>query len=318
MLHLVAVFALGCAATPDTTPARVRVEVLRGLSADTLAVLGEERPVHVVLDLGAAPDAGRETRALHSLAIRQAATRYLAALPATTPVALHVTGTAKSEHCGAPERISPLEGDLGGAAIATRIDSILPGEPGSIGRALASVAEELAARDANGQAAARVVVFSNFAEDCASHPCASARSLLEIGAEIELVAIGEKPVPQCLEELAVPANAAPQAIASLTAPAELLFRVEPRGRRPAAPDGAVFVPGAAVGRTGGEGVEVAAGLVRVVIDLDPELAVWPVRLRPGELTRIRVLDFPMLGVRRSFIATEEPGRTPLVRTRGGP
>ena len=317
MLALISVWALGCAATPDTTPARVQVEVLRGLSADTLARLAEAPTVHVVLDLGAAPGVSRETRVLHRLATRQAAARYLATLPATTPVELHAMGAAKGERCGPPQRLQSLEENLNGAAIATRIASIGPGAPGSIEGALARVADELAARETGGSAAARVVVFSNFADQCADDPCVPARSLLGLGAEIELVAIGEAPVPECLEAIAVPSDTASQALAALSAPVELPFRVEPRGRRSSALNGAVFVPGAAVGRTGGEGVEVAAGLVSVVIDLDPELAVWPIRLRPGEVTRIRVLDFPMIGVRRSFIVTEEAGRTPPLRTGQG-
>ena len=164
----------------------MRVEVLRGLSPDTLALLAGEPPVHVVVDLGGAPGVPRETLVLRRLATRQAAMRYLAALPATTPVDLHAVGVANGERCGPPQRLQSPEGDLSGAALAQRIASIRPGAPGSIERALARVADDLAARDTGGPAAARVVVFSDFVDHCAGDPCALARSLVGLGAEIEL------------------------------------------------------------------------------------------------------------------------------------
>ncbi len=277
--------------------ARVRVEVRQGIAAESMKELESPSPVHVIAEFSA--DLSREM----AYASRSAAARFLAALPEGTSVDLRVPGSPEID-CGAPVVVeAPQEPGRARALAESLLDSE-PTRPGSLAWALDSLLEDLPAEPAR----RRIVVFSDFGQRCselARDPCAAANELAQRGAQIDLVAMGGGEVPACFTQLAVSTGSPPFGIDVYPPSVRLPFRVESREPRGADGGGDPSRPLMAEGWTGSE-VRVVPGLVRVVVELEPEMVIFPVWLEPGELKRIRVLDVPLLDLRRSFV--DQPKR----------
>ncbi|MDH3686841.1 MAG: hypothetical protein OEP95_11485, partial [Myxococcales bacterium] len=134
-------------------------------------------------------------------------------------------------------------------------------------------------------------------EGCGGDLCAAVRAIDSAGAKLDLVLLGNRSAPACLRGIrGAPAPVA-GAVPATTAPP---FRVEPSP--PVA--GAAGASGVA----GRQDVLVrGTGEIAVVLS-DPEsLYVGPLKPRPGETLRLRVLDFPSLGVREIWLGGERFG-----------
>jgi len=292
----VVVALLGCLTPPPADgPAELVVEVLQGIRPASLEGLAQPAPSWVVADLGAADPASTLAAAK-----RAATVRYLAALSAGSLSGLVLVGTPGSEACGPPQLLRS-SGSGAAASFAARLRTLAPGPQGSLGRALERLDQEL-----EGQPlvpAPRLVVFSDFTGSCPVDSCAAAASLVQRGIQIDWVAVGPAPLPACLLNLGPPSTAAGMGIDLRPTVREVSLQVQPHhaGSLATQVDGAPL-PRAADGRTG-QLLTLAPGVGRVVVGLDPPMVIWPVWLEPNRLTRIRILDSPLLGVRRKFADT---------------
>ncbi len=283
--------ALACAAPPQAPEAptaqppeppapamaELAVSVVRGASA---ALPAGPQPQYAIVDLGSSLSGRPSPRS----AVRSAADRTLRA--GATPPVVQVLGQGRSG-CVPPVEVPATTG--GEAARALR--EMRGGARGSLADAFATIAS----RPAGEQLGASVVVWSDFASTCPGDPCAAAARLVEGGATLELVAFGSADVPACLEALASQSPSAATLAAVAPSPVALAagFRVE--RENPAGPE--------ALGRgqADGRALEVAPGPARVVVDLDPPMRIGPIDLPAGQLTRIRILDFPGVEVRQFFV-----------------
>ncbi len=298
---------LACvAAGPAPEPARLSVEVERGAARRPSVPLPE---LFAIVDLRV--PRGSSDAELLAAATRRAARRYLAAQRPGRPVTLLALGEGPGEACGRPDGLGD-PADRTATEWAEALGDLLLAPPGSLGGALELLAEHRAQRTAAGPRAGRVVIFSPLPSRCARDLCAPAAALAAQGTEFDLVVLGAAEPPACLTEIAarrVPGGPYPS-IEPLP-PARVAFFVEPRGGQEGYYRDERYVPVAVEGRTGEPPIEVAPGLVEVQLALDSPLRVFPIRLAPGRTTRIRILDFPTLGVRRTFVETERKRRSLL-------
>ncbi len=286
-----AALATGCA-TPPPPSAYLTVEVSSGLSPDQAAPRDER--VHVILDLTESVQRrpGFAGRADAAEAAREAATQVLTTLPPETRTSLRVLGLtpARDAQCTRPL-------PLGGASdVASDLASLVPELGGGSEAPLWRALEPLAAQAPRAGPLGRVVIVSDFGEECARPraACEWAERLVAEGAELDLVVVGDRPLPACWRRIAAPSRGIDVAAAP---PPEV--RVEwteqtPLRRTPRS----ALVP--AQGR-----LELPAGAVRVIVALDPPEVVGPLLLPEGAVTRVRVLDFPALSppAREVFVDT---------------
>jgi hypothetical protein len=289
--------ALACAGpVGEAHPARVRVELARGLGAAPPPPSREPLPVFVVVDLSPGPDAGDAATARGLAAVRRAASRSLAALDAQAEIELFALWIAVGGGlCGPPVPVRPPPNGVPRLALARLVEVLEPRGRGSLGEALEAVAQSLEARAQSAAPGARVIVFSALGERCDPDPCAAAARLVALGAELDVVVLGDAPVPACLAAPPAPTRPAP-GLALAPPPAEGTFRVERHTTRSGVDAGGrreTVVAPVAEGAVGGPAVEVAPGAARVVITLGDgrEIEAPAVVLGAGMETRIRVLDF---------------------------
>ena len=279
-----------CAASRSEAPqalARVRVELWRGLGEG--AAPPGPVPTWVVADL--APSYAMDPPFVATQAAQRAAARYLAAQDPGSPLELVALGIAGAGESCAPAVPIQSAGATAGPALAELLLALEPRGRGSLGEALDSVVAALEARPPDAPPGARVVMFSALQGGCPPDPCAAAERLVALGADLDLVVLGNAPVPACLSALPVPLERPPGLdVAPLSA--EGFFRVEHRVLRSSG--GATREPTTvtvAEGPLGGPAVEVVPGAARVVVQLpDREIPVPPLVLGAGVETRIRVLD----------------------------
>ena len=234
--------------------------------------------VELVVDLGRsmllpAPD-GRSRADL----ARNAATDLLRSLREGTEIAVRVAGATPSDRCTGSERLSEPSVEESREALVRRLSAATPRSEASPADALDEVRVDLERERA--AARARVILFSDLEEPCGGDLCAAARRLVASGAWLEVVPLGSAPAPECLAEI----HPLPSAPPSPDAAAHPAFRVERSGR------GAGSAPVIATGDVGGPAVAVPAGLVRLVVQIDPPEEIGPFRLAPGESARVSVLE----------------------------
>jgi len=278
-------------AEPELPATRIQVEVLAGASPTPggLGVPGAGG-THVVVDLTPSL-AEQKQQGTHWLAAsRLTAQRLLRRLPQDRPVTLHALGVASGSACGASV---PAEFP-NGAAAAGYVRTAQPRGEGSLAASLDAVARTLILEDKTG---AQVVAIGDLDASCGGDLCEAVRALDAAGAQLDLVLLGDRSAPACLRGV----RGAPAPVAgAVPEPAAPSFRVEPW---PSVAD-AVGADGVA----GRQDVLVrGTGEIAVVISEPESLYVGPLEPRPGETLHLRVLDFPLLGVREIWLGEERFG-----------
>jgi hypothetical protein len=132
-----------------------------------------------------------------------------------------------------------------------------------------------------------VVLFTDLDSHCGGDLCEEARVLIEAGARLRVVALGEAPLPACLGELQ-DSQTRSQQQAPRFAPPPPRFFIRASESRAAGLDPAPI----ARGRAGEGPVEVPAGLITMVVELDPPETIGPFRVEPGSAAHVRLLDYP--------------------------
>lgn len=278
---LAAAGALGCvsdAAAPGDV-ASVSVEVLRGFSVADVAA--RETPAPVVMLLDATTSMSEPTRrgASHWLAAQRAASRFATELPSQRAVWLYELGAADATACQNVFRRSRAKNAAARGPLLEEIATLAPKGEGGLAAALETVRDELWRSDA--LLGARVVVFSDFVPECGGDLCAAAAKLITGGARLDLVALGEMPVPACLRDTTGLAETLPP---PPIADRPVHFRIEVAKPEPLV-----------VGCSDAGGVPVAAPVGRgtVVVELDPPLRV-DAYFAAGRRHVLQVIDFPAL------------------------
>jgi hypothetical protein len=271
---------LGCASTPQSeAPAELAVDVYGGL-AEAAPALADPTPerVELVVDatrsmLQPAPrGATRHARA------RAAAAGVLAALEPGSQATLRAVGHREGGACTDSQRLADGLDRGDRALLDARLQGATPRSEASLAAALDQLGSELAGEGT--ARATRVVLVSDLDEGaCGGDLCAAARALVERGAWLQVVPAGDVEPPACLAEL-LPSPALPPVGAAAGAP----FTVLDAG---AAPGAASVV---AVGRSGDGFVSVPAGLLTLLVHVEPPERIGPFRLAPGASARVRLLD----------------------------
>lgn len=272
---------VACASPLD--PAWVEVDLLRGAAALPETPEPPGAPMlRVVVDQTLSMSSGtRGGAATPAEAARAASGHLFESLPPGSDVTLYVLGIAQGRACTPAVRISAPERERAPQLLARTVSSLEPRSEGSLSETLRRVGDDL--RQTGAPAAGRVVVLSDFRNECEADPCAALTELVGLGAQVDVVALGAEP-PACLAEL-VPEG--PPAAASLAAPAATPdFRVE------AVLDAEAPSVVIAAGRVGDEPVALPSGQAVVVIELDPPFRIGPLDLAPGVVTTVRGADFP--------------------------
>ena len=244
---------------PDAS--QIRVEVYRGV---TDAAIELPRP-HLVLDVTPMIESSRpvEGQDLMQPAQQMLARLRLGPTAAGQPLVhpFHRSAPAPSdEACPAnPQAMSHASG------------------------ALMSLSRELAR--ASSLDGAQVVLITDLSTECAPALCAAASELVAQGAWIDVVQVGPGKAPACMEEIRP----------SLTEPASLrgtLHAEPPKFRIESAPsDGG---PDAVLRGTAQDpALDVAPGYHMVIVEMEPEEIIGPVRLQRGDRATVRVMDFPL-------------------------
>lgn len=203
--------------------ATLRVELTQGMLPGSVESLKSPVPVHVIADFSADPSLE------WAYARRNAAARFLASVPAATPLDLRLAGSAQTD-CGAAVVVPAPQGPSRPAALANSVLDREPTRPGSLGGALTSLLADLPRETSR----RRIVIFSDFAGRCGAlpgDPCAAAGELARRGAQLDLVAIGAQEVPACLTQLAAPTGAPPAGLDVSPQNVRRPFRVENREPR---------------------------------------------------------------------------------------
>ena len=281
---LISAALLACAAPEPPVPASVRVDVVR----TALPVLDWDRstppPVHLLLDVTSSMEETTTEGVTYLQAARQAAERFLYSLSPDVHVTLHVLGTAIGTGCtpAVPVKVTPdTSPGEGLAPIARALPSRSEGS-------LASALEEVARRIRNeeqGRVGVRLVAISDLDASCGEgNLCDAAAALASAGADLDLVVIGDAPIPACLGQVGGDAEP-PHLMVAAPAPTRATFRIIGEAPGDEAP-----LP--VVGRVGDAAVKVPPGRVRVGVDLEPPVEVGPVDLAPNASLRIRMLELP--------------------------
>lgn len=272
--------APACATRPELpAPSLLFVEVLRGFAPEQVMAADENAPVVVLVD--ASRSMAEQTRAgsSHHVAAQRAATRFVNAVSALRPIWLYAIGSTSSAECEVVSRgnRAPVAADRG--ELLSELTALRARGEGSIADALDGVLGELEAGEAT--SGGRVVLFSDLSRDCGGDLCAAAARLVGAGVRLDVVAIGDRPVPACLAQ---PGGLAESVPPPRAAAQPLKFRVEVSDPEP-------MVVGCS--ETGGLPVAAPKGPGTVVVELDPPLRV-DARFQPGGRQVLQVLDFPLL------------------------
>jgi hypothetical protein len=292
---LLVALAAGLVACAAPMPGRIAVEVYRGLGGNAAGAFLPA--VHVIVDATRSMAAQSQAASTHLDAAQSKARELIAALPPGTRVALHVLGggSAEAPECAALEPLTVL-GPASDPALPHALEELQPSGEGSISLVLAALLGELQrqarARDA------RVVLFTDLDARCGGDWCAAARELIDAGAWLDLVVLGEEPAPQCLEGLRPSAREPGALVRALTRPAA--------GWELRAPGSEAQDARVASGRAGLRPSTAPSGAWVLRVVLDPPLEI-PLRIEPDRLTRVRVLDFAGGPARFAWeIADERP------------
>jgi hypothetical protein len=265
----------------ESAEASLAVEVYRGLGVGPSKAARRARErVDVIVDLTdsmASPAPGGGSRA--ALARRAAAER-LGKLPDDVEVVLHALGHRTGDSCTSLERLYGPAVPTPGDTPAGRLGDLVPLSEGSLAAALDQVSLELEREPLSKRM--RVVLFTDLEDPCGEDLCAAAHRLVDHGAWLEIVPTSDVAPPACLADL-VPSSSRPAASLAPSAADTPVFSVT--SSAPSEEAGIV-----AVGRVGEGAVAVPAGVVTLLVHLDPPEQIGPFRLAPGESARVRVLE----------------------------
>ncbi|MGH0035519.1 MAG: vWA domain-containing protein [Myxococcota bacterium] len=273
-----------CASPSDETgglPASIAVDVYGGIGGPNPAGPALPKRVHVVMDVTASMLEQSPDGARHVDAAQGEAAQLLYSLGEGTEIAVSAFGNRESQVCVAAERVVAPVVPERREPLVQRMQDLPPLSEGSLSEAIESVREDLI-RDA-AASRTRVVVFTDLDGSCGGDLCRAAESLVEEGAWLEIVTLGNAVPPACLASLR-PAIAPPVA-------GRFGYRAKPPGfrvERARAGRGRPELLGE--GHAGEGPVMVAAGLVTVVLDLDPPEEIGPFLVEPGSFARVRLLN----------------------------
>jgi len=273
-----------CAGGPPgaTGPqASVAVDVYGGIGGPKPAATRPPRRLHVLMDVTASMQELSPAGESHLNAARGEAAQLLYGLREGTEIAVTAFGSQESDACVGAERVFAAAAPERREPVVQRIQDLPSLSEGSLAEALTEVEHDLVADGAATRS--RVVVFSDLDGSCGGDLCAAARSLVATGAWLEIVTLGNAVAPSCLADLrpSIDRPTATGFFLPVKPPTFRVVRARSGRERPK-----VLGEGNA-----GEGpVAVAAGMVTVVLDLDPPEEIGPFLLEPGEFARVRLLD----------------------------
>ena len=254
---------------PPPAPALVAVEILRG----AVPAPSSAGRVSIVIDASASMSRQAVAGASRLAAAKARASEVLETLPSGTRVSVDAVGGANGGACAAPVQVASPATDTAAAAEALR--QLAAAGEGSLAEALQSVTRSLTKEGA--AEGARVLALSDLEDSCGVDLCAAVSAVVASGASLDLVLLGERPTPECVESTG-PGPALLPGLALLSPPTR--FEVLPAAG------------GSVAGVSGASAVRAPAGAARIEIALEPPLEIGSITLAAGALVRVRVLDFP--------------------------
>jgi len=126
----------------------------------------------------------------------------LLSLPQGTEITLRAQGHQAESSCAPPQRLAGPAIPTLRMAFVRQLEGLEPRSEGSLAAALARTRLELERDGALRRTS--VVLFSDLESRCGGDLCAEAGALVEGGARLVVVALGDAPLPSCLEELQDP------------------------------------------------------------------------------------------------------------------
>jgi hypothetical protein len=292
-LAAAALVAAACQAPPPPAPpSEVSIEILGGFAERPSAPAATGEHVEVLLDVTSSLRAG-PPGAERYRAARAAAARFLEKLPPDTPFSVRALGLTPGNGCASATGIDRGRREATAAELATRVATLEPAGEGSLAVALAELRGSLV--DERSGERSRVVVFTDLGAECGGDLCTAAELLLDAGAQLDFVVLGDAAAPACFASLG-PSAAPPEP--PLDPPDYRIIAYDPSlDREPLV---------LAEGRADGSVRRVPAGPVTVLLGFDPPSLIGPLVLAPATRTRIRVVEFPALDppVREWVWATE--------------
>jgi len=278
-LALAAAVLAACAAPPSSDPARVTVELLRGFAPEETALGATNAPVVVLLDT----TTSTRTMSPHETPLHEAAQRsaerFASGVAALRPLWLFTMGSGTADACQPPYRGARAENAAARGPLLDEIRAQQPRGEASLAKALDGVRGELWRSDV--LLGSRVVVFTDLGSECGGDVCAAATRLVEGGARLDVVVVGDARVPACLRE---PSGLAESVPPSEEADRSVHYRIELERPEP-------LIAGCS--DVGGLPVAVPPGPGTVVVELDPPLRVGA-HFAAGRRHVLQVLDFPSL------------------------
>jgi hypothetical protein len=263
-------------------PAEVSVEIVSGFSSPPPVPAPEAERIELLVDVTTSLRAG-PAGAEHFRAVRTAAARFLARVPAEAALGVRALGLDPRAGC---QSATPVDGGQRGrtrAGFAARVESLQPAGEGSLAVALAELRGALVASGELRRS--RVVVFSDLGSECGGDLCTAAELLLDDGVRLDFVVLGDAAAPACFAELPHP-EPPPDPPPPLDLPVFQVVAYDP------GPEREPFL--LAEGRADGSRRRVPAGPVTVLLDFQPPSLIGPLVLSPGTWTHIRVVEFPAL------------------------
>jgi hypothetical protein len=276
--------AAACQGPPPTpaAPAEVSIEILGGYALRPRAPAPGPERVELLVDVTTSLRSGA-AGAESFRAARSAAARFLDGLPAETPIGVRALGLTPGRSCASAVLLTGGRRALARAEVRRRVGNLYPAGEGSLAVALAELGGALSAR---GELAhSRVVVFSDLGAECGGDLCTAAEMLLDAGARLDFVVLGDAAAPACFETLTPKEPPADESL-RLQAPVFRIVAYDP------GPEREPFL--LAEGRADGSRRRIPAGPVTVLIGFDPPSLIGPLVLSPGTWTHIRVVEFPGL------------------------
>ena len=185
-----------CASPPDepVAVAEVSLESYRGVPASEERATALPRRLDVLVDLTKSMGrAGEDGRSWASEAYSRAS-NLLLSLPQGTEITLRAQGHQAEASCAIPERLAGPAIPTLRIAFVRQLEGLGPRTEGSLAAALAHIRLELEREEAIQRT--RVVVFTDLDSHCGGDVCEEARTLVEAGARLKVVALGEAPLPR--------------------------------------------------------------------------------------------------------------------------
>ncbi len=284
-------FVSACASTSQdvpTGPARVSVEVHRGLASVSTWPTETLPRVEIVVDVSSSMRSSLGGVARVDAA-RSGAIQLMESLPSGTEIGLYALGHTRGGACTAPQPLTNALEIERRETLVARVASLRSQSESSLAETLHAVHKEMSEVGASSRA--RVVVYTDLDDgNCGGDFCAAAQEIVGAGGQLDLVLLGVASPPACLRGL-TPGGVPPGPLATTLVPPSPTYQLVEVERTSTS-----FEEGTGeqtvTGRTGGQSVEVRAGLVMVTVDLDTPERIGPFNAPAGKETRVRVLDFP--------------------------